>query len=63
MSQPSTIRLERTASQTARITFANPPVNLVIPETVVALHEIVRGLDKDPRSRSSSSPARSPTSS
>ena len=48
MSQPSTIRLERTTPQTARITFANPPANLVIPETVVALHEIVRGLDQDP---------------
>ena len=48
MSQPSTIRLERTTPQTARITFANPPVNLVIPETVVTLHEIIRGLDTDP---------------
>src|SRR5689334_17831192 len=48
MSQPSTIRLERTTPQTARITFANPPMNLVVSETVVALHEIVRGLDNDP---------------
>ncbi|MDP4510174.1 enoyl-CoA hydratase/isomerase family protein [Nonomuraea turcica] len=48
MSQSSTIHLERTTPQTARITFANPPMNLVIPETVVTLHEIVRGLDDDP---------------
>ena len=48
MSQSSTIRLERTTPQTAKITFANPPANLVIPETVVTLHEIVRNLDKDP---------------
>ncbi len=48
MNQPSTIRLERSTPQIARITFANPPVNLVIPETVVRLHEIVLDLDKDP---------------
>jgi enoyl-CoA hydratase/carnithine racemase len=48
MSQSSTIRLERTTPQTARITFTNPPINLVLSETVVALHEIVRGLDNDP---------------
>ncbi|MFD4511637.1 enoyl-CoA hydratase/isomerase family protein [Streptomyces sp. NPDC058457] len=48
MSQPSTIRLERTTPRTARITFANPPANLVIPETVVTLHKIVRELDEDP---------------
>ena len=48
MSRPGTIRLERTTPQTARIMFANPPVNLVIPETVVKLHEIVRELDNDP---------------
>ena len=34
--------------RTARTTFANPPVNLVIPETVVTLREIVRGLDNAP---------------
>ena len=48
MSQSSTIRLERTTPQTARITLANPPMNLVVSETVVALHEIVHGLDNDP---------------
>src|SRR5579859_2708048 len=48
MSQPSTIRLERTTPQTARITFANPPANLVIPESIVALHKIVDELENDP---------------
>jgi enoyl-CoA hydratase/carnithine racemase len=48
LSPSSTIRLQRTTPQTARITFANPPMNLVVSETVVALHETVRGLDNDP---------------
>jgi enoyl-CoA hydratase/carnithine racemase len=48
MSQPSTIRLERTTPRTARITFANPPANLVIPESIVALHKIVEELENDP---------------
>jgi len=48
MSQPSTIRLERTTRQTARITFANPPANLVIPETIIKLHEVVARLEADP---------------
>ena len=48
MSQPSTIRLERTTPRTAKITFANPPANLVIPETIVTLHDIVAGLEADP---------------
>ena len=48
MNQPSTIRLDRPTPQIARITVANPPVNLVIPETVVRLHKIVREFDQDP---------------
>ncbi|MCX4705481.1 enoyl-CoA hydratase/isomerase family protein [Streptomyces sp. NBC_01373] len=48
MSQPSTVRLERTTPQIAKITFANPPVNLVVPETLVRLHEIVTEFEKDP---------------
>lgn len=48
MSQPSTIRLERTTPRTARITFANPPANLVIPESVVTLYKIVKELENDP---------------
>lgn len=45
---PSTIRLVRTSSQTARITFSNPPVNLVVPETVFALRDVVAQLEQDP---------------
>jgi hypothetical protein len=48
MSEPSMIRLERTTLRTARITFTNPPVNLVIPESVVTLHKIVKELENDP---------------
>src|SRR6266511_2307127 len=48
MSRSSTISFERTTPQTASISFANPPANLVISETVVALHQIVRELDEDP---------------
>ena len=48
MSQPSTIRLERSTARTARITFGNAPANLVVPETVVRLHDIVAGFEKDP---------------
>jgi enoyl-CoA hydratase/carnithine racemase len=48
MSQSSTIDCERTSPQTARVTFANPPADLVIPETVVTLHRILRELDDDP---------------
>ncbi|MET7732685.1 enoyl-CoA hydratase/isomerase family protein [Streptomyces sp. NPDC005402] len=48
MSQPSTIRLERTTPRTAKITFSNPPVNLVVPESIVTLHKIVQELENDP---------------
>jgi enoyl-CoA hydratase/carnithine racemase len=46
MNQPSTIRLERSA-RIARITFENAPVNLVVPETVVRLHELVAEFESD----------------
>ncbi len=48
MTSPSTITLERTTARTAKITFANPPMNLVVSETVVALHRIIRDLEEDP---------------
>jgi len=48
MSETSTITLERTSARTARIRFSNPPVNLVVPETVVTLHRIISELDADP---------------
>ncbi|MFI1727195.1 enoyl-CoA hydratase/isomerase family protein [Streptomyces sp. NPDC020489] len=46
--QQSTIHYERTSPQTAKITFANPPVNLITGETVLRLIEIVTELATDP---------------
>lgn len=48
MSEQSTITFERTTPQIARITFANPPVNLVVGDTVRRLDEITRELETDP---------------
>jgi enoyl-CoA hydratase/carnithine racemase len=48
MSQPSTISLERPTPRIATITFSNAPANLIVPETVIRLHEIVVDLTEDP---------------
>ncbi|MEV0738991.1 enoyl-CoA hydratase/isomerase family protein [Streptomyces sp. NPDC050549] len=48
MSEHSTIQYERTSPQIAKITFANPPVNLIAGETVLRLIEIVEELATDP---------------
>ena len=48
MSQPSTISLERPTPRIATITLSNPPANLIVPETVIRLHEIVVDLSEDP---------------
>ncbi len=48
MTQDSTIVLERPTPKIARVTFANPPVNLIVSETVTRLDEVVRELDDDP---------------
>jgi hypothetical protein len=48
MSQPGTISLERPAPKITTITFSNPPVNLVIGETVTRLHQLVAELGDDP---------------
>lgn len=48
MSTPTTIHLERTSPQVAKITFINPPVNLIVAETVIRLAEIVAELETDP---------------
>ena len=37
MSEPSTIPYERTSPQIVKITSANPPVNLIVGETVPRL--------------------------
>jgi enoyl-CoA hydratase/carnithine racemase len=47
MTEPSTIHYERTSPQVAKITFANPPVNLILGETVIRLTEIVDELAAD----------------
>ena len=47
MTQPSTISLERPTPRIATITFSNPPANLIVPETVIRLHEIVVDLSED----------------
>jgi enoyl-CoA hydratase/carnithine racemase len=48
MNEQSTIHLERTSPQIAKITFANPPVNLIVGETVVRLSETIDQLATDP---------------
>jgi len=48
MTHESTIALQRPTPKLARITFANPPVNLIVSETVTRLDEILRELDDDP---------------
>src|SRR5438270_7717669 len=48
MTQPSTISLERPTPRIATITFSNAPANLILPETVIRLHEIVEDLSEDP---------------
>jgi enoyl-CoA hydratase/carnithine racemase len=48
MTEQSTLSLERASPQIAKITFSNPPVNLIAGETVRRLAEIVADLDLDP---------------
>ena len=47
MTQASTITVERVTPKISKIKFANPPVNLIIPETVSRLHEVVKELSED----------------
>jgi enoyl-CoA hydratase/carnithine racemase len=47
MKNASTITVERVTPKTVKIKFANPPVNLIIPETVTRLHEVVKELCED----------------
>jgi enoyl-CoA hydratase/carnithine racemase len=48
MSHPSTIGVEQLSPKISRITFANPPVNLIVPETVSRLHDVVGELTDAP---------------
>lgn len=41
------VKLEKRTPHLWQVTFANPPFNLVVPETVSALHAIVREMDAD----------------
>ncbi len=47
MTQTSTISLERPTPKICKIVFANPPVNLIVPEAVSRLHEVVKELSED----------------
>jgi len=47
MKHASTITVERATPKIVKIKFANPPVNLIIPETVTRLHEVVKELCED----------------
>ena len=47
MKNASTITVERVTPKIVKIKFANPPVNLIVPETVSRLHEVVKELSED----------------
>jgi enoyl-CoA hydratase/carnithine racemase len=47
MTERDPVRLERTSPRIARVTFSNPPVNLISGATVARLAEIVTELDRD----------------
>lgn len=47
MTQLNTISVERLTPKICKITFANPPANLIVPETVSRLHEVVKELSED----------------
>ena len=49
MNQPSTISTERLTPKICKITFSNPPANLIIPETVFRLHEVIEEMSEDPQ--------------
>ena len=42
MTQTSTISLERPTPGICKIKVSNPPANLIVPETVSRLHEVVK---------------------
>jgi enoyl-CoA hydratase/carnithine racemase len=49
MTQPSTISLERLTPKICKITFSNPPANVIVPETVSRLHEVIEEMSQDPQ--------------
>jgi enoyl-CoA hydratase/carnithine racemase len=48
MTRPSTISLERPTPKIRKVIFSNPPANLIVPETVSRLHEVVVEMSEDP---------------
>jgi enoyl-CoA hydratase/carnithine racemase len=48
MTKSSTVSLERLSPYIAKVTFSNPPANLIAPEAVSRLHQIVVELSDDP---------------
>jgi enoyl-CoA hydratase/carnithine racemase len=48
MTQSSTISLERPTPKIRKVIFSNPPANLIVPETVSRLHEVVKDMSEDP---------------
>jgi len=52
MTQSSTVVLERLSLHIAKVTFSNPPVNLIAPDTVSRMRDIVVALRTIRTSRS-----------
>ncbi|PAZ09163.1 enoyl-CoA hydratase [Streptomyces sp. SA15] len=48
MTQPSTISVESPTPRIRKITFSNPPVNLMVPETFARLREVITEMSEDP---------------
>ncbi len=51
MTQPSTISVESLTPRIRKITFSNPPVNLLIPEAFARLQEVIAEMSADPEVR------------
>jgi len=49
MTQSSTVTVERPTPKICKITFSNPPANLIVAETVFRLHEVIEEMSKDPQ--------------
>jgi enoyl-CoA hydratase/carnithine racemase len=48
MTQSSTVVLERLSPHIASVAFSNPPANLIVPDAVSRLHDIVVALSNEP---------------
>lgn len=47
VAQKSTISVEVVSPEIRKVKFANPPLNLIVPETLSSLNEVVKTLSKD----------------